>query len=99
MVSRWLRRCAPLVAVAVSACAAPPPADPAFHQARMECHALVSQMYPPRAPSGPVDTRCQRYGNQVNCTSTQQRGGGLGLTEAMERSIAMDDCMRSRGYR
>lgn len=86
-------------AVLLLAGCAQTPQDPAFYQARFECSQQVQQMFPPQAPSGPTQTQCNRYGTQVQCTSTQQQRGGLGLTESMGRAVAMDDCMRARGYR
>ncbi|MFT4255361.1 MAG: hypothetical protein QM599_00095 [Pseudoxanthomonas sp.] len=82
-----------------------------FHQDRFACEKDALAMYPvpqaaPVQNSG-YNTQCTGYGNQMNCTSRPVAGGysaQAALSQAQlnaqtQRNIAMETCMRTKGWR
>lgn len=75
-----------------------------FYQDKMQCEQQSVQMYPPayvqNSYQSPAMTSCQNYGNHVECmtnpgTTYAQPGYDA---NAMNRNMAVGDCLRGKGY-
>ena len=101
-----------LSATAITGCTVggwtrPNTSEAEFRRDTYQCEQEATRMYPPllvqvRSPYADEteQTRCTRYGNQVNCTTTKP-GNSQTSTEdanAGARSNAHRSCLNAKGY-